>query len=153
LSIYGRGESEHMAQMRSYVIQHKLPVEFLTLSGQHKDLAHVYRQHDGFIYCSEADEPYALAPLEAMAAGLPVIGARSGGVQELLRSGDNAWVYEPGDALALASRLQEVQVQPALRTQIVENAQTEVMTRYSESAMLDQIEGYLQNTLEVWQHQ
>jgi glycogen synthase len=152
LSIYGRGESEHMAQMRSYVIQHSLPVEFLMVSGQQKDLASVYRQHDAFIYCSESDEAYALTPLEAMASGLPVIGARSGGVQELLRAGENAWVYPPGDALALASRLQEVQMQPALRTQIVENAQAEVMTRYSESAMLDQIEAYLHNTLEVWQH-
>lgn len=152
LSIYGRGESEHMAQMRSYAIQHSLPVEFLTVSNQQKDLAQVYRQHDGFIYCSESDEPFALTPLEAMASGLPVVGARSGGVQELLRSGENAWVYEPGDALALASRLQEVQMQPALRSQVIETAQAEVMTKYSESSMLDQIEAYLQNTLEVWQH-
>jgi hypothetical protein len=38
-----------------------------------------------------------------------------------------------------------------LRTQIVEAAQTEVMTRFSESSMLDQIEAYLQTTIEVWQ--
>jgi glycogen(starch) synthase len=152
LSIYGRGESEHMAQLRSHAIQHNLAVEFLTVSNQQKDLAQVYRQHDAFIYCSESNEPFALTPLEAMASGLPVIGARSGGVQELIRSGENAWVYEPGDALALASRMQEVQMQPALRSQIIETAQTEVMTRYSESSMLDQIEAYLQNTLEVWQH-
>jgi len=152
LSIYGRGESEHMAQMRSYVIQHSLPVEFLAVSQQQKDLAEVYRRHDGFIYCAEWDEPFALTPLEAMAAGLPVIAARSGGVRELLRSGENGWVYTPGDPLELASRMQEVQMQPALRTQILETAQTEVMTRFSESSMLDQIETYLQTTLEVWQN-
>ncbi len=152
LSIYGRGESEQMAQLRSYVIQHQLPVEFLTVSNQQKDLAQVYRQHDGYIYSAEWDEPFALTPLEAMAAGLPVIAARSGGVRELLRSGENGWVYTPGDPIELASRMQEVQMQPALRAQILESAQTEVMTRYSESSMLDQIETYLQTTLEVWQN-
>lgn len=152
LSIYGRGGSEHMAQMRSYVVQHSLPVEFLQVSTQQKDLAQVYRQHDGFIYCSESDEPFALAPLEAMASGLPVIGARSGGTQEMLRPGENCWSYAPGDALALASRIQEVQTQPVLRAQIVETAQTEVMTRFSESSMLDQIETYLQDTIEFWQN-
>jgi glycosyltransferase involved in cell wall biosynthesis len=151
LSVYGRGESEQMAQLRSYVIQHSLPVEFLAVSNQQKDLAQVYRQHDAFIYCAEWDEPFALTPIEAMASGLPVISARSGGVRELLRSGENGWVYNPGEALELASRMQEIQMQPALRLQIVENAQAEVMTRYSESAMLDQIETYLQTTVELWQ--
>ena len=78
-----------------------LPVEFLTVSNQQKDLAQVYRQHDGFIYCAEWDEPFALTPLEAMASGIPVIAARSGGVRELLRAGENGWVYKPGDALEL----------------------------------------------------
>jgi glycogen(starch) synthase len=152
LSVYGRGESEQMAQLRSYAIQHQLPVEFLTVSNQQKDLAQVYRQHDGFIYCAEWEEPFALTPLEAMASGLPVIAACSGGVRELLRSGENGWVYTPGDPIELVSRMQEVQMQPALRAQILETAQTEVMTRYSESSMLDQIEAYLQTTLEVWQN-
>ncbi len=62
------------------------------------------------------------------------------------------WDYTPGDPIELASRMQEVQMQPALRAQILESAQTEVMTRYSESSMLDQIETYLQTTLEVWQN-
>ena len=153
LSIYGRGQSEQMAQLRSYVIQQSLPVEFLTVSNQQKDLAAVYRQHDGFIYCTEWDEPFALTPLEAMASGIPVIAAKSGGVRELLRPGENGWVYKPGEPLELASRIQEVQMQPALRSQIIENAQQEVMMRYSESSMLDQIENYLMQTLEVWQNQ
>ena len=153
LSVYGRGQSEQMAQLRSYVIQQSLPVEFLTVSNQQKDLAQVYRQHDGYIYCSEWDEPFALSPLEAMASGIPVIAAKSGGVRELLRAGENGWAYKPGVPLELASRIQEVQMQPALRAQILENAQAEVMTRYSESSMLDNIETYLQQTIELWQNQ
>jgi len=152
LSICGRGESEQMAQLKSYVIQHSLPVDFVSVPPQQKDMAQLYRQHDAFIYCAEWDEPFALTPLEAMAAGMPVIGAKSGGAREVFRQGENAWVYKPGDAVELMSRMQELQMQPALRTLIVETAQADVMTRYSESAMLDRIEAYLQETLEVWQH-
>ena len=56
-----------------------------------------------------------------------------------------------GDALELASRMQELQMQPALRYQMTETAQSEVMGQYSESYMLDRIESYLQETTEVWQ--
>jgi glycogen(starch) synthase len=151
-SVYGRGESEQIAQLRSFVIQHSLPVEFLTVSNQQKDLAQVYRQHDAYIYCAEWDEPFAITPLEAMASGIPVIAARSGGVRELLRSGENGLIYNPGDPLELASRIMETQMQPALRAQMTENAQAEVMSKFSESYMLDQIESYLNTTLEVWRN-
>lgn len=152
LTICGKGESEQMAQLRSFVIQHSLPVEFITLSNQQKDLAQVYRKHEAFIYCTEWDEPFAVTPIEAMASGLPVIAARSGGVSELLRVGQNGWAYTPGDPVELASRMMELQIQPALRVQLAENAQSEVMNRFSESFMLDQIESYLNTTLEVWRN-
>lgn len=151
LSIYGKGDSGQMAQLRSFVIQHSLPVEFLTVTNQQKDLAQAYRAHDAYLYTAEWDEPFALAPLEAMASGIPVIGARSGGARELLRHGENALTYSPGEPLELASRIQELQMQPALRYQMAETAQSEVMGQYSESYMLDRIESYLQQSIELWQ--
>ncbi len=153
LNICGRGESEYMAQLRSFVVQHQLPVEFLAVSNQTRDRAAVYRQHDAFLHTSEWDEPFAATPLEAMACGLPVIGTRSGGTRELLRQGENALTYTPGVCLELASRMQELQMQPALRCQMAETAQMEVITKFNESAVVDQIENYLSASLEVWQHQ
>ena len=80
-----------------------------------------------------------------------MIGARSGGVRQLLRHGENGLTYTPGDPLELASRMQELQMQPALRYQMAETAQSEVMGQYSESCMLDRIENYLQESIETWQ--
>ena len=151
MNICGRGDSEYIAKLRSFVVRHQLPVEFLTVSNPQKDMPGVYRQHDAFIYTSEWDEPFAVAPLEAMAAGLPVIGAKSGGARELFRNGDNAWVYTPGDSLELASRIQEIQMQPVLRHQMAENAQTEALSKFNETIVADQIENYLNNSLEFWQ--
>jgi glycogen synthase len=150
VSIYGKGESEQTAQVRSFVIQHQLPVEFLAVSSTHQELPKIYRQHDAYIYTAEWEEPFALAPLEAMASGLPVIAAKAGGARELLRHGENGLTFTPGDALELSSRMLELQLQPNLRVQMAENAQQEVMMRFNESYVLDQTENFLAQTIEMW---
>jgi glycosyltransferase involved in cell wall biosynthesis len=151
LTIYGRGESDYVAKLKSFVINHQLPVEFITVSDLVRDMPAVYRQHDAFLHTAEWEEPFATAPLEAMASGLPVIAARSGGVQEVLRHGETAFTYELGNAADLACRLQEIQLQPALRSQVAENGQTEVMSRFNENAMVDRIESFLETTRQVWE--
>jgi glycosyltransferase involved in cell wall biosynthesis len=152
LSVYGRGESDYVSQLRSFVVQNSLPVEFLTVSNQNRDLAAIYRQHDALLYPVEWEEPFATVPLEAMACGLPVIGSAIGGARELLRHGENALTFTPGDAQELSARIQELQAQPALRCQMAETAQAEVLARYNETTVVDQIENYLNTSIEVWQH-
>jgi len=152
LTIYGRGETEYISQLRSFIVQNSLPIDFLTVSNQNRDLAAIYRQHDALLYTTECEEPFATVPLEAMACGLPVIGAYIGGARELLRHGENAFTYTPGDAVELASRIQELQMQPALRCQMADTAQAESQSKYNQTTVVDQIENYMNATLEIWQH-
>ena len=126
LHIYGRGESSYVAALRSFAVTHQLPVEFLTVSNLNTDLAAVYKRHDVLLHTPEWAEPFPVTPLEAMACGLPVIGSTAGGAEELLRHGENALTYPPGDAAQLAARIQELQISPALRCQMAETAQAEV---------------------------
>lgn len=151
LTIFGRGDSDYVARLRSFVVTHQLPVEFLTFSDLTRDMPPIYRQHDALLHTSEWEEPYSLTLLEAMAAGLPVISARSGAARELLRHGENAFTYAPGNALELSSRIQELQMQPALRRQMAEIAQAEVLANFNESAVIDRIESYLETARETWQ--
>jgi glycogen synthase len=151
LNIYGKGESEYIAQLRSFVVLNQLPVEFLTVGNTNRELAAVYRQHDALLYTSEKEEPFPITPLEAMASGLPVIGSSLGGAREFFRHGENALTFTPGDAAELASRMQELQMQPALRCQMAENAQNEVISNFNQSTVIDQIENFLNASLEIWQ--
>lgn len=144
LSIYGWGRSDYIAKLRSFVVANQLPVEFLTLTTTQRDLVEVYRQHDAFLHTAEWDEPFAQAPFEAIAAGLPVICSRAGGIHELLRHGETAFTYTAGNAVELASRVQELQIQPALRRQVVENAQQLLFSELSESAGIDRVEQFLE---------
>ncbi len=143
LSIYGRGDSRYVADLRTFVVANQLPVEFLNVSNQNTDLPAVYKQHDVLLHTPEWAEPFPFTPLEAMGCGLPVIGARSGGMEELLRHGENALTYPAGDAEELAARMQELQISPALRCQMAETAQAEVLAKFNDTTVIDQIENFL----------
>jgi glycosyltransferase involved in cell wall biosynthesis len=41
-----------------------------------------------------------------------VIGARIGGIPEMMREGENGWLYESGNVEALAQRMAQVQGMP-----------------------------------------
>jgi glycogen synthase len=153
LAIYGRGDTDYIAQLRSYIAMHQVPVDFLPVSNLVRDLPSLYRKYDGVLHTSEWNEPYSLTPLEAMASGLPVIGTTIGGAGELFRHGENALTYMPGDEADLARRLQEMHDQPDLRCRIADNAQQEVLAKFNETAVMDRIENYLQTSLEVWAHE
>jgi len=109
----------------------------------------VYRSHDALVFTSEWEEPFALTPLEAMASGIPVIGTLTGGSIELLRHRENALTYKAGDAEELASRILELDSEPALRERMARTAHAE-MARYDQPVITDQIESFLVETVKGW---
>ena len=151
LSIYGKGDSAYVAELRSLIAMQQLPVEFLNVSNLVRDLPAVYRRHDALLYTSEEAEPFSCTVLEAMAAGLPVIGTALGGTRELLRPGENAFTFRPGEPYELAQSIQEMQRSPALRTQMAETAQSEVQAQFNETVVTDRIEVFLETSLQGWQ--
>lgn len=54
------------------------------------------------------DEPFSVAMLEALQAGVPVIAADTGGAQDAIAPGVSGWLFRSGDAAALARRLDAV---------------------------------------------
>jgi alpha-1,3-rhamnosyl/mannosyltransferase len=61
-------------------------------------------------------EGFGLTPLEAMAAGTPVLAARAPGVVEVC--GQAARYFAPGDAAALATALAELSAESSLRLEL-----------------------------------
>jgi glycosyltransferase involved in cell wall biosynthesis len=80
---------------------------------EHRDVANVERElmgWDAFVLPSRVD-PFPLAMLEAMAAGLPVIGTNAGGIPEQVRTGCGILV-PPGDSEALARAIVQLARMP-----------------------------------------
>ncbi len=72
-------------------------------------------------------EPFGITPVEAMACGIPVIGAAVGGIQHTVADGETGYLVPPKDFAALAERLvflyQHPDVRRALGQQAIERAQ------------------------------
>jgi len=66
-----------------------------------------YSWADLVVVCSR-DEAFGRVTVEAMKAGKPVIGARSGGTAELIREGENGLLYTPGEVAELAGAIRRV---------------------------------------------
>jgi glycosyltransferase involved in cell wall biosynthesis len=80
------------------------PGKMLQLGHLDKDtLSDYYANADVFIH-PNPKEPFGIAPLEAMASGVPTVAPNSGGILSYAIN-DNAWLVEPtGEAFAEAIR-------------------------------------------------
>jgi glycosyltransferase involved in cell wall biosynthesis len=78
-------------------------VHLLGHVGDRAKLLRLYADCDAFIHPNPR-EPFGIAPLEAMAAGLPLVAPNAGGVLSYA-DGTNAWLAEPnGESFAAAAR-------------------------------------------------
>jgi glycosyltransferase involved in cell wall biosynthesis len=53
-----------------------------------------------------------MSVLESFALGKPVVGARIGGIPEMIDEGENGWVFESGQVAELAAVLARVHAMP-----------------------------------------
>lgn len=83
LDIVGGGEEEN--SLKKVIQKNKLKNVKLLGKKTGEDLINIYKTSDVFVIASEK-EGFSLAILEAMAAGLPVVGADVTGIRELIRN-------------------------------------------------------------------
>ena len=71
----------------------------------HLELPQEYRTADVFVFPSIWDEPSGNPPIEAMAAGVPVVSTRTGGTPEYVVDGTTGLLVDPGDSGQLAAAI------------------------------------------------
>jgi len=77
--------------------------------------ADVFTAHNCFGRRTKQVESYGVSVVEAMAAGLPVVTGRSGGVCETVVDGETGILFEPLDIEAHAAALLQMSMNPNLR--------------------------------------
>jgi glycosyltransferase involved in cell wall biosynthesis len=82
--------------------------------------------------------------MEAMAAGVLVIGSEVGGQPELLADGSNGLAFRAGDADALADRIARVLEDPSLRQRLAWAGRETVLERFTLERMVMEMEASFQ---------
>lgn len=113
------------------------------MSGE--ELARAYASADVFAFPSDT-ETLGFVAMEAMASGVPAVGARAGGIPDVIRHGENGLMFTPGDLGDLTEQLRRLLTDDVLRRRLGRQARedmerfgwraaTEALVRYYETAI------------------
>ena len=95
------------------------------------DLREVLSGVDVLVHASVRPEPFGRVIIEAMAAGVPVLAAKAGGVPEIITHGKDGLLARPGDVSDYTAQLGLLLGDPALRSKLAEAARETAAARFS----------------------
>ncbi|OUL31380.1 glycosyltransferase [Nostoc sp. 106C] len=98
-------------------------------------LAQVYSAADLMLFCTLADN-LPLTVLEAMAASTPIVGFSTGGVPEIIQTGNNGILVEPTNQEALNQALRQALVSINLEA-MGQQARRDVENNFSKAACVE----------------
>ena len=108
--------------------------------GTVDDPAPLLRLCTAFVFPATGLEGLGLALLEAMAAGLPVVATKVGGVMDIVEHGYSGFLVPPGDVAALAERICQLVEDRALAARMGTAARGLVADRFSIERMAEAME-------------
>jgi glycosyltransferase involved in cell wall biosynthesis len=144
LTILGGGHPAYEEQLRAMTAEAGLS-DHVHFAGRvpRAEVPAWLSRNDVFLFTSIWAEPMARSVMEAMAAGLLVIGSEVGGQIEMMQHGQNALTYPAGDAAALANAIELAFNDPALRTRLAHAGQQLVLERFTLQRMVADFEAWL----------
>lgn len=109
------------------------------LHGHREDIEACLAGFDCFVLPS-LNEGMGRALIEAMAAGLPVVASRVGGIPSFIEDGKNGLLVPAGDSSTLASALRRLLEDPTWSHELGTRAMCSIGTSYGIPAMVQAIE-------------
>lgn len=110
------------------------------LAGETEDVDRYLASHSIFVSPTIRAEPFGIALLEAMSAGLACIATDAGGPRDLIDSGRNGLLVPLGDSAALADAIERLAGDEALRRQLGAAAAQDVRDRFSADLVRDAVD-------------
>jgi FkbM family methyltransferase len=120
LTIVGGGTSAYLKQLTETIKDENLEAH-VKFAGFMENPYPALSQADIVLVCSR-NEAFGRITLEAMLLKKPVIGTNSGGTPELIREGFNGLLYEPGNDVQLADKIEYLMEHRKKAKELGENA-------------------------------
>jgi len=100
------------------------------LQANSSGLLELFRTADIFALPTRAD-CYSMVCMEALAAGLPIVATRVGGIPDMIEEGSTGHLIDVDDSEALARRLESLITEPALRREMGQKARARAGERFN----------------------
>ncbi|VAW97977.1 FIG040338: Glycosyl transferase [hydrothermal vent metagenome] len=89
---------------------------------------------------SSISEGFSIATVQAMATGIPVIATKSGGPEEIISHGENGWLVDAGNPLAIKEGLEQLTDNPLILDKMSKKASDQVKTTFNMARTLSAYE-------------
>lgn len=134
LLIIGTGKDER--KLRQIAQIEKINVSFL---GERKDINEILQIMDVFVLAS-IYEGFPVVVLEAMAAGLPIVASKVGGLEEAVSEGETGFLIEPGIPKKLSDKIKKLLLNENLRKNFGKAGLNRVKKNFPIEKTVDKIE-------------
>lgn len=94
-------------------------------------MPNVYRGSDVLVLPAEKNETLGQIFIEAMACGLPVIGAKTGGMPEIISDGHSGYLVPPNDPIILAQKIEKTLNDNKVRNEFIKNGHKTVEEKFT----------------------
>lgn len=116
--------------------------------GNREDVPRLLGALDILVHPSVEPEPFGRSIVEAMAAGVPVVATRVGGVPEIVTDEENGLLVPPGDPAALAKQVSRVLGDDALRARLAMAGQAAARSRFTIESHVEAVQKLYEGMLE-----
>jgi len=145
LALAGREEKGYADKVRRLVKELKLESKVIFLGPvPNKDVIHLMRACDLFVYSSIGGEGIPRAMLEAMACGKPVVATNVSGIPEAVRDGETGYVVEVGDYEGFSDRVLKILRDKQLRERMGMNARALIEREFNYKKIIPQLAQFIE---------
>ena len=128
----------------------KALVRFVAYQKDLIKVAQFYQAADLYLHAARADT-FPNVILEALACGTSVVATAVGGIPEQVDDGVTGFLTPPGDAEAMATRIQQLLVDEALRSGFSANAAKTARQRFDLECQVDTYLAWYNDIMQRWQ--
>ena len=136
LCMVGDGPDRVLLEQRARELGVTRDMVFL---GYQEDVAPFYAAFDALVLPS-GNEGTPVTVIEALAAELPVVATRVGGVPDVVTDGEDGFLVEAGATDDLAERLGRLARDPELRARMGKKGRERVLPRYAVDRLVDDVD-------------
>ena len=145
------GDGRDKENLQKQIVENDVEKLFLLVDRQSAERIPAFLAHADMAFVSFMDNPLFENTIPAklqsyMACGAPILAAAKGETQRVIEEADCGVCSPIGDATALADAIAECMKNPRLK-EMGENAKKYSETHFNKQALLNQMDGYLQEEI------